>query len=83
LSLWQLTFYSPIASGLLGRDVVPAFQRLQWRVVGTGLTRTNPPNILKLDLLDKSNIVSILDEVKCVQKSVYEIRIVANSFLVL
>jgi S-adenosylmethionine synthetase len=49
---------------LLGRDVVKAFERKQWTVIGTALTRVNPPHTIKLDLLDKSNIVSALDEAK-------------------
>jgi S-adenosylmethionine synthetase len=49
---------------LLGRDVIKAFQRKEWNTVGTGLTRTNPPALVKLDLLDESNIKSVLDSVK-------------------
>ncbi|KAF2841376.1 RmlD substrate binding domain-containing protein [Patellaria atrata CBS 101060] len=51
-------------SGLLGREVVKAFDLASWKVVGTALTRTSPPNIVKLDLLDENEIAKILDEVK-------------------
>ncbi|KAI9787326.1 MAG: hypothetical protein M1816_007674 [Peltula sp. TS41687] len=44
------------ATGLLGRQVVRAFQEAEWRVVGTGFTRANPPSILKLDLGDEAAI---------------------------
>ncbi|KAF2663663.1 NAD(P)-binding protein [Microthyrium microscopicum] len=52
------------ASGLLGRDVIKAFQRKEWKTIGTGLTRADPPSIVKLDLLDEDNIKRVLDETK-------------------
>ncbi|KAI9760663.1 MAG: hypothetical protein M4579_001527 [Chaenotheca gracillima] len=52
------------ATGLLGRQVVKAFQRSGWSVTGTGFTRANPPSLLKLDLIDEGAINKILDEVK-------------------
>ncbi|KAF2403007.1 NAD(P)-binding protein [Trichodelitschia bisporula] len=52
------------ASGLLGRDVVKAFERKGWNVVGTGWTRVKPPSIIKLDLLNPEDIEQILDDVK-------------------
>jgi S-adenosylmethionine synthetase len=58
------------ASGLLGRDVIKAFERAQWKAIGTGLTRANPPSILKLDLLQKESIILALDESKYVFKAV-------------
>lgn len=54
------------ASGLLGRDIVKAFDRDDWRVVGTGLSRVNPPSIIKLDLQDEGSILRVLDEVQYV-----------------
>ena len=57
------TIYA-IASGLLGRDVIQAFEAAQWRTVGTGLTRASPPAILKLDLLNKENVKAVLDEAR-------------------
>lgn len=55
------------ASGLLGRDVIAAFKRAQWKTTGTGLSRAAPPAILKLDLLQKDNVVSILEESRYVR----------------
>lgn len=52
------------ASGLLGRQVVKAFQHADWTVVGTGLTRANPPSILKVDLCDEKAVEKTLDDVK-------------------
>ena len=52
------------ASGLLGRQVVRAFERQEWNVVGTGLSRANPPSILKVDLLDSAQVDKALDDVK-------------------
>jgi S-adenosylmethionine synthetase len=44
--------------------VTKAFERKAWKTVGTGLTRADPPKIVKLDLLDEANIKSVLEEVK-------------------
>lgn len=52
------------ASGLLGRQVAKAFERQEWNVVGTGLSRANPPLILKVDLLDSAQVEKVLDDVK-------------------
>lgn len=52
------------ATGLLGRKVVQAFERGGWKATGTGLSRANPPSILKVDLSDDVAITSVLDEVK-------------------
>ncbi|KAF2497284.1 NAD(P)-binding protein [Lophium mytilinum] len=52
------------ASGLLGRKVLEAFNRDGWQAVGTGLTRANPPAIVKLDILSKGDVERVLDEVK-------------------
>jgi hypothetical protein len=43
-----------------------AFDRDDWRVVGTGLSRVNPPSIIKLDLQDEQSILQVLDEVQYV-----------------
>lgn len=55
------------ASGLLGRQVLQAFQRAGWEAVGTGFSRPKPPTILKVDLSDSAAIEQILDKVKWVQ----------------
>lgn len=52
------------ASGLLGRQVLDAFQRADWNVVGQGFTRAAPPKILKADLQVKEEIEELLDRVK-------------------
>ena len=35
-----------------------------WEAVGTGLNRINPPEVIKLDILDPKEIERVLDEVK-------------------
>lgn len=55
-------------SGLLGRDVVKAFETAGWKAVGTGNTRAQAP-IIKLDLLVEGDIARVLDEVKYVGAS--------------
>ncbi|KUJ17736.1 putative methionine adenosyltransferase 2 subunit beta [Mollisia scopiformis] len=52
------------ATGLLGRQVIIAFQRAGYDVVGTGFSRAKPPSMLKLDLNSSSSIASVLDETK-------------------
>jgi S-adenosylmethionine synthetase len=52
------------ATGLLGRQVVKAFQRRGWSVVGAGFTRANPPSTVKLDLSSSSEVTQVLNEVK-------------------
>ena len=52
------------ATGLLGREVLKAFQSRKWHAVGTGLSRANPPTIFKVDLSDAQAISALLDEVK-------------------
>jgi S-adenosylmethionine synthetase len=52
------------ATGLLGRQVVKAFQRADWNVVGTGFSRANPPEILKVNLNNQDEVEMLLDEVK-------------------
>ena len=51
------------ATGLLGRQVVKAFQRKDWEVISTGFTRASS-SILKLDLNSKSSIADILSSTK-------------------
>lgn len=53
------------ASGLLGRQVLNAFQKdSDWEAVGQGFTRAAPPNIVKADLTSTTEIEKLLDEVK-------------------
>lgn len=52
------------ASGLLGRQIVKAFQRADWKVVGTGFSRAAPPDILKVNLDSEDEVAKLLDETK-------------------
>ncbi|KAI4203537.1 MAG: hypothetical protein LQ350_001726 [Teloschistes chrysophthalmus] len=52
------------ATGLLGRQVIRAFDRAGWTAVGSGFSRANPPAILKVDLEDQNAIEAALDETK-------------------
>ncbi|KAL8749642.1 MAG: hypothetical protein Q9199_007563 [Rusavskia elegans] len=52
------------ATGLLGRQVIRAFDKAAWTVVGTGFSRAKPPSILKLDLEDQDAIDAALDQTK-------------------
>lgn len=51
------------ATGLLGRQVIKAFELKDWKCVGTGFTRASPPSILKLDLGSSDEISKTLNEV--------------------
>ena len=50
------------ATGLLGRQIIKAFDQAGWKTVGTGLTRADPPTILKTDLADQTAIEDVLDK---------------------
>ena len=50
------------ASGLLGRQIVKAFDQAGWKTVGTGFTRASPPSILKIDLGDQAAVENVLDD---------------------
>ncbi|KAF8253163.1 NAD(P)-binding protein [Wilcoxina mikolae CBS 423.85] len=52
------------ATGLLGRQVVRAFQDAEWNVVGTGFSRAKPPTIRKVDLGNDTEVLSLLEETK-------------------
>lgn len=55
------------ATGLLGRQVVRAFERNQWHVKGTGLSRADGQSVLKVDLADAAQVEKTLDETKFVE----------------
>ncbi len=52
------------ATGLLGRQILRAFERSNFRAKGTGLSRADGRAILKLDLGNDAEIQRVLDDVK-------------------
>jgi S-adenosylmethionine synthetase len=52
------------ATGLLGREVVKAFESAGWDVVGAGFSRASPPKVIKLDIRDEREVQTVLDELK-------------------
>ncbi|EWC47361.1 hypothetical protein DRE_00329 [Drechslerella stenobrocha 248] len=52
------------ATGLLGRQVVRAFDEAGWTVTGTGLSRAKPPQILKVDLSNSDEVGKLLDDIE-------------------
>lgn len=52
------------ATGLLGREVVEAFKMNGWSVKGTGYSRADGVDILKVDLNEEAQVTKTLDEVK-------------------
>ncbi|KAK6339338.1 hypothetical protein TWF718_008758 [Orbilia javanica] len=52
------------ATGLLGRQVVRAFDEAGWEVIGTGLSRANPPRILRVDITKQEEVEKVLDDLK-------------------
>ncbi|KAI1131239.1 hypothetical protein F5Y10DRAFT_234115 [Nemania abortiva] len=52
------------ATGLLGRQVVKAFERADWSVKGTGHSRADGVAILKVDLAKPNEVEAALDKVK-------------------
>lgn len=52
------------ATGLLGREVVEAFQMKGWKVKGTGYSRADGVDVLKVDLNDEAQVAKTLEEVK-------------------
>ena len=52
------------ATGFLGRQVVKAFASHDWTVKGTGFSRADGVNILKVDLANAAEVEKALEEVK-------------------
>ncbi|KAI9807210.1 MAG: hypothetical protein M1825_005928 [Sarcosagium campestre] len=52
------------ATGFLGRQVVIAFEQAGWTVVGAGFSRAIPPKIRRLDLCNRAEVETALDEIK-------------------
>lgn len=59
------------ATGLLGRQLIKAFDQAGWNVVGTGFSRSNPPSILKVDLTDQRAVNDVLDHTRYALSSQY------------
>lgn len=53
------------ATGLLGREVVKAFEKAGWNVTGTGFSRASG-DTLKVDLTKQAEIDAALDKAKYV-----------------
>lgn len=49
------------ATGLLGRQVVAAFEEKKWKVVGTGFSRAQPP-VHKVNLTDSGAVAQLLEQ---------------------
>lgn len=49
---------------MLGRQVQRQFLLDGWKSIGTGVTRISPPDVVKLDILDHTEIERVLDDVK-------------------
>ena len=49
------------ATGLLGRQVLKAFESAGWNAVGCGMTRAKAP-ILSVDLADQTAVFQVLDD---------------------
>lgn len=52
------------ATGLLGRQVVTAFQKQGWDVKGTGFSRADGVSILKVDLSDAVVVEQVISDAK-------------------
>jgi S-adenosylmethionine synthetase len=52
------------ATGLLGRQVMKAFEGAGWHTTGTGFSRASPPKVLKVDIQNANEITELLDQVK-------------------
>ena len=52
------------ATGLLGRQVLKAFQDAGCECVGTGFSRASPPTIRKIDIQNADDVAKLLEDVK-------------------
>ena len=52
------------ATGLLGRQVLKAFESAGWIATGAGFSRAQPPKTIKLDIRDAEQVEKVLDEIK-------------------
>ena len=52
------------ATGLLGREVAEEFRLRKWNVKGTGHSRADGVDTLKVDLGNEVEVTKVLDETK-------------------
>ena len=52
------------ATGLLGRQVLTAFDGAGYEATGTGYSRARPPKIPKVDIQNDEEVEKLLDRVK-------------------
>lgn len=52
------------ATGLLGREVANTFKLKSWTVKGTGYSRADGVDVLKVDLGSEDDLTQVLDEHK-------------------
>jgi hypothetical protein len=57
------------ATGLLGRQVVRAFERSKWDVKGTGYSRADGISVLKVDLAKGEEVEACLEKIKYVTRT--------------
>lgn len=63
------------ATGLLGREVKSAFELQSWIVKGTGYSRADGLDILKVDLENEAEVSKLLDQVKYVRLTVPRVKL--------
>ena len=52
------------ATGLLGRQVLKAFEDAGYESTGTGYSRASPPKIVKCDIQSADEVDAVFDKVK-------------------
>jgi NAD(P)-dependent dehydrogenase (short-subunit alcohol dehydrogenase family) len=52
------------ATGLLGREIAAVFRQNGWTVKGTGFSRADGIDVLKVDLGSEADVAKVFDEVK-------------------
>lgn len=60
------------ATGLLGREVAAAYKLQRWTVKGTGYSRADGQDVLKVDLGNESDLTKTLDEVQSVKMGLFK-----------
>jgi hypothetical protein len=70
-SIIKMTNYTVLvtgATGLLGRQVAAAFKLKSWTVKGTGYSRADGVDVLKVDLGNEDELIKALDQTKSVSR---------------